>query len=516
MTKKDIVIEPNAPQKIAEQFKALRFPTLLSFQNEWLSHDGAAYQPMEDQTITTKLSQFLKAAKVRVYLKDRVELVDFTPTPKVISDVYTMLKNDCHVPLNTMSPPSWLEGTPASLAAIDPKNIISCQNGLLDIDTRKLYPATPKFFTRTALPIAYDKNAPEPTLWLGFLDEVTAGRNDDGEIVARPAMVALIREMMGYLISSDTSMQRVFFLWGQPRSGKGTIMRVTTALVGKLNTGSPNIQGLAGEFGRENLIGKSLATITDMDCDSKGDLSRAASIINGVSGEDFQSINRKNRSFWNGFLPSRFMLASNSLPNFGSHTAAMATRLLIMPFENSFVGRIDPRLTDKLETELAGILNWCLDGLDDLQLRGDFDEPAESIKHKERLVLRSNPIHGFVAERCTVETGADISKDLLYDRYTEYCEETKSRVLPKSEFIQGLTELYPAIFASKHRVTGTTRQIPCYRGVRLNDELAATTYRLDADLIDIGFEAHEALAIDAATGWPILRGHGEAERGTLQ
>ena len=47
-------------------------------------------------------------------------------------------------------------------------------------------------------------------------------------------MVALIREMMGYLISSDTSMQRVFFLWGQPRSGKGTIMRVTTALVGKL------------------------------------------------------------------------------------------------------------------------------------------------------------------------------------------------------------------------------------------------------------------------------------------
>jgi putative DNA primase/helicase len=307
------------------------------------------------------------------------------------------------------------------------------------------YPATPKFFTRTALPIAYDKNAPEPKRWLGFLDEVTAGKNDDGEIVARPAMVALIREMMGYLISSDTSMQRVFFLWGQPRSGKGTIMRVTTALVGKLNTSSPNIQSLAGDFGLQNLIGKSLATITDMNCDNKNQVSAAASVINGVSGEDFQSINRKNRDFWNGFLPSRFMLASNSLPNFGSHTGAMATRLLIVPFENSFVGREDRDLTPKLETELAGILNWCLDGLYDLQLRGDFEEPAESLKTKQRLILRSNPIHGFILECCTVETGADIAKDALYDAYADYCEETKSRVLPKSDFTAELTDLYPTI-----------------------------------------------------------------------
>jgi putative DNA primase/helicase len=504
----DVVIEPGEPLKIAEQFKALYFPTLLNFQNEWLSHDGAAYQPMEDATILARLNQFLKAAKVRIYLKDRVELRDFTPTPKAITDIYTMLKHDCHVPQNTMSPPSWLEGTPASLAAIDPKNIISLQNGLLDINTRKLYPGTPKFFTRTALPIAYDKDAPEPKRFLGFLDEVTAGKDDDGAIVARPQMVMLIREMMGYLISSDTSMQRVFFLWGQPRSGKGTIMRVTTALVGKLNTSSPNIQSLAGDFGLQNLIGKSLATITDMNCDNKGQLSAAASVINGVSGEDFQSINRKNRDFWNGFLPSRFVLAANSLPNFGSHTGAMATRLLIVPFENSFEGHEDRGLTAKLEAELAGILNWCLDGLDDLQLRGDFDEPAESVKTKQRLILRSNPIHGFVAECCTVGAGADISKDVLYDRYTDYCEETKSRVLPKSDFTADVVDLYPTISVSKHRVTGTSKQIPSYRGVRLNDETAARVYRLDPDLVGL-FEDHEALAIDAATGWPIPRDGGQ-------
>jgi putative DNA primase/helicase len=142
-------------------------------------------------------------------------------------------------------------------------------------------------------------------------------------------------------------------------------------------------------------------------------------------------------------------------------------------------------------------------------LRGDFEEPAESLKIKQRLILRSNPIHGFVAERCTVEAGADISKDVLYDSYADYCEETKSRVLPKSDFTEGLTELYPAIASSKHRVTGTSKQIPCYRGVRFNDEIAARVYRLNPDLVGL-FEDHEALAIDAATGWPILREGGEA------
>jgi putative DNA primase/helicase len=246
-----------------------------------------------------------------------------------------------------------------------------------------------------------------------------------------------------------------------------------------------------------------------MNCDNRNQLSAAASIINGVSGEDFQSINRKNRDFWNGFLPTRFVLASNSLPNFGSHTGAMATRLLIVPFENSFVGREDRGLTDKLLTELPSILNWCLDGRDDLQLRGDFEEPAESLKTKQRLILRSNPIHGFILERCTVETGADIAKDALYDAYADYCEETKSRVLPKSDFTAELTDLYPTIAVSKHRVTGTARQIPCYRGVRLNDEIAARVYRLNPDLVGL-FEDHEALAIDAATGWPILHDGGKA------
>ena len=53
-------------------------------------------------------------------------------------------------------------------------------------------------------------------------------------------------------------------------------------------------------------------------------------------------------------------------------------------------------------------------------------------------------------------------------------------------------------------------------GVRLSNDRAAITYRLDMNLVGL-FEAgeQETLALDA-TGWPVPRnGADEAERGTL-
>src|SRR4051812_29905681 len=127
-----VIVSPSTPQKSAEKFKALHFPTLLNFQNEWLSWDGAAYQSIEDATILAHVSQFLKRAKIKTAEKidgdddgaSKIVYVPFSPKQKDISEVYGMLKHDCHVPLNTMSPPVWLAGTPKEYAGLNPRNLI--------------------------------------------------------------------------------------------------------------------------------------------------------------------------------------------------------------------------------------------------------------------------------------------------------------------------------------------------------------------------------------------------------
>lgn len=508
------VITPQDAAETARRFKAARFPTLITQQGEWLAWDGSAYQAIEDDTIKSSLSEFLQSAKVEVFnTKTKSMLqVPFVPKPKDIEDVAKMLRHECHVRADTMAPPSWLTGAPRDLAALDPRNLISFKNGLLDITTRQLYEQTPFFFTRTALPLDYDANAPEPSGWLAFLEEVTAGRDEDGAPVARPELVHLIREMMGYLISHDTSKQVVFHLYGPPRTGKGTLLRVLSSIIGPRNTVSPTAQSLAGPFGLQSLIGKSVATITDMATTNQQHLSAAASHINAVSGEDLQTIDRKGITSWTGYLPTRFVVASNSLPNFGGHTSALAARLRVIPFENSFADRMNEGLTEKLKTERVGIINWCLDGLDLLSLTGRFCEPADCVKLKQRLVLRSDPIHGFVAECCTVARGESIDKDVIYDRYLDYCEDAHAKPKPKEDFTEGLVDLFPSVTAYKRPfASGSARRVPAYRGIVLNEVEMGRVYQIDPVLAGLGL-IREGLLRDT-DGNLIRRADDEADFG---
>src|SRR5207253_1165563 len=73
----------------------------------------------------------------------------------------------------------------------------------------------------------------------------------------------LLQEFMGYLLIADTSQQKMLLLVGPRRSGKGTIGRVITALVGPGNMVGPTCNSLAGTFGLQGLIGKSLAIVSD-------------------------------------------------------------------------------------------------------------------------------------------------------------------------------------------------------------------------------------------------------------
>jgi putative DNA primase/helicase len=508
----DVVLSKETPLKSAEIFKSLRHPTLINYQNEWLSWDGGAYQAIEADTITAIIRQFLGDAKITSYkmVPDKAnsekkvqveEEYPFNPKETHVKEVNAALKSICHVPRGAMDPPTWLKDTPAEYAGLDPNNLISFQNGLLEVTTRTLYPATPFFFTRTALPINFDSNATAPTQWLAFLDDV---------LKARPELIGLVQEMLGYLITTDTSKQKVFMLWGRPRSGKGTILRITTALCGQRNVRFPTIKTLAGRFGLQGLIEASVAQVTDMDTENTTELSTAVSRINGVSGEDGQQIERKGIGDWEGVLDTRFVLASNTLPKLGSHTEAMLTRLLVVPFEVSVVGREDRDLTKRLiDEELPGIMNWALDGLDRLRQRGDFAEPEESRDAKRRVKFLSNPLHGFVEEHCEMcgpDEGAD--KNPVYAMFERYCTEINAKVMTKGDFTEELQKVFPNVRAGKRRRTPTERdqreREHTYFGIRLNEATAHRVYEVEDDGIGLGLIE---VKLDP-NGWPIPRPHG--------
>ena len=105
-------------------------------------------------------------------------------------------------------------------------------NGLLDLATGKLYPHSPQYFQSYSLSFDYDPKAPEPREWLRFLASLWP---EDEE--ARDTL----QEIMGLLLTDDTSHHKLFMLVGPPRSGKGTIARVMQRMHGKENVAGPTL-----------------------------------------------------------------------------------------------------------------------------------------------------------------------------------------------------------------------------------------------------------------------------------
>src|SRR5204862_5645594 len=122
------------------------------------------------------------------------------------------------------SPPCWIGGEP--VGAWNPLETLVCRNGLVNLRTLELKPATPRYFTTVATTFDFNDKAPKPERWFGFLDSIW---RDD------PESVSMLQEWFGYCLSADTSQQKILLLLGPTRAGKGMVSRILTELVGREN-----------------------------------------------------------------------------------------------------------------------------------------------------------------------------------------------------------------------------------------------------------------------------------------
>lgn len=327
------------------------------------------------------------------------------------------------------------------------EKVTATANGVLHISTagRTLLPHTRDRFNLFSLPFAYDPGAACPG-WMAFLESVLPDDDQAQDFLG---------EWFGYVLSGSTDQQKILALIGERRSGKGTIARILTAMLGRENVTGLDLNLLPGNFGLESLIGKSLAISGDVRWHSRS-IGDAVPILLQVSGQDGVTAHRKNRTSWSGQMGVRFMLMSNDTPTFSDRSGALSGRMIYVKFAQSFYGREDVSLTDKLLGELPGILNWALDGLERLNGRGRFTEPISGLSEAEAARRLSDPIGAFIEDWCVIDPGREIGLDLLFTRYRHWCESegrTKDTTT-KEIFSRDLRSKIPALTVKRERVAG--------------------------------------------------------------
>ena len=442
------------------------------WREEWHRWDGAAYRSLPDKEVKAELCQTVKeefdrpnveAVHSWLLAADSGAKVGPKPaarrvTTKLVGDVHQALAGGALLP-SLVEPPCWLGDEPKPFAAGE---VLACRNGLVHLpsfteggDYHR--PPTPRFFATNSLGYDFLPTAPPASAWLGFLAALWP---DDFE------SVAVLQEWIGYCLLPDTSQQKILMCVGPKRSGKGTIARVLTRLVGADNCCAPTMASLTMNFGLSPLLGKTLAVISDARLSGRTDTAVVVERLLSISGEDAQTVDRKHMRHVTARLPVRFVILTNELPRLNDPSGALVGRLLVLPMVRSWFGKEDTTLTDKLLGELPGILLWAIEGWRRLRERGRFVQPANGERLVEDLEDLTSPVGAFVRECCETGAGREVEVQNLFNRWKRWCDEKGRREHGTEQtFGRDLRAAVPGLDTARPR-RGEDR-VRVYSGIRL-------------------------------------------------
>lgn len=405
----DLFGRPTEPMVAARQFEAewwveehdmigRRF-----WRGSWWQWVGPHWREVPMSEVRASLYRRLETQTFRTWRNEEEQINPWAPTSRKVSDVLDAAGATEALTPDDVGMPTWLDRD-------DDRGFVPCRNGLLSCTDRGLLMHTPAFFNGWSLDLDYDKDATCPG-WLDFLESVWPGDEESKE---------LLQEWFGYVISGRTDLQKMLLIIGPPRSGKGTISKTLTKLLGGyVNVAGPTLHSLSSNFGMSTLLGKPLAIMNDTRNARTTDIQIVTERLLSITGEDQVDIDRKNRDPLSVRLPTRLMMMSNELPNFRDASGAIIERLLTLRMTRSFLGCEDLGLELRIMGELPGVLNWALGGIDRLAV-GRFTAPRASEGVVEQLHEAGNKMGVFIAEECVLGQGCWVSTQTLCAAYAAW------------------------------------------------------------------------------------------------
>jgi putative DNA primase/helicase len=325
---------------------------------------------------------------------------------------------------------AYLRITSPDLWPQPPIDVINVTNGLLNTRTRKLVPHTPLHLSPVQVAAAYNPDAASPAVD-AFLETTI------------PTLIPLFEEIVGYVITPDNRRQKAVMLIGAGGTGKSTAANLIRALLGPENVASVALHQLEDDrFATADLYGRLANIFADLDARAL----RSSSIFKSITGGDRIRAERKHRDSFEFTPYAPLIFSANEAPPTADNSDAFFERWLILPFDRKHRGarHQDHDLHAKLTTptELSGLLNRALNGLQRLNAQQRFTSAPTSDAAAERFRIDADSAAGFLEDDCTLTPDSRTAKPDLYRAYAAWCENNGRRPLAAQRFNRRLRELH--------------------------------------------------------------------------
>jgi len=420
---------------------------------------GGRYVKADPDTLRGQIYSYLEDKTYRkIGAKGEIVYAQFRLTRAKVTDIIDACNQWCTI---IGEPPQWLDGK----QHLEPTNCIVFQNGIVDLikyfkGDKNILEPDPRYFCLNAIPYDFDPSLTADDI-VQYFHTIFNGQED---------CIALIQEWLGYHLTLDMSFEKMMILRGPPRSGKGTILGILMAMLGDDQVASTGLSALATNFGYAPLVGKAAAFLPDAKVGWKSNISQATEKLLQVIGGDPVGVEAKWKNVRAAVrLTCKFTMAVNIMPEIPDGARALESRLNILSFPNSYVGKEDWGLKRRLAKSAYKLVPWALEGLKRLRERGEFTLPASSQDEFETFRITANAMSQFVSECCII-SGADddtVVAQELYELWDGWCKACGRSRTSRPQFGQLLRMTAPGVEHIRQRVEGGRSYV--YTGLRVQD-----------------------------------------------
>lgn len=255
---------------------------------------------------------------------------------------------------------------------------LNLRNGLFNLDSYQLEQHRKDIYVTARCEFDYKKTATAPNFrnWIASMLVKEDGETDF-------ALINLLQEAMGYSLTADTSRRVSFWVWGPTGSGKSTLLNLLVALMESYHAPLDLNQLGTNRFLLARIAGKRLVTFGEADAQTK----LADGMYKMLVSDDIIIADVKNREPIEFVPQCKIWWGMNNLPYVADRSGAIDSRVIILPMRQQIHREDwDLELDNKLKSELAGIFNFALEGLQRLRRQGDFTkvEQVESLRNEYR------------------------------------------------------------------------------------------------------------------------------------
>lgn len=289
-----------------------------------------------------------------------------------------------------------------------PLNFIPLSNGVYDTNTKTLLPHSPDYKFKYKFPVIYNPTADCPRTKAFF------------EQVLTPEQQLTIEEWIGYYFYREYMFKKAIIFVGEGDTGKTTLLETIINLLGKENISSVSLQKMTSDkFSAAHLYEKHGNLVDELSARDISDTGNFKVATGGgsISGE----YKFGNQFSFNNF--SKFTFACNKIPDVKDFDDdAYFNRWMVIRFENTITKKI-PNFVKTLTTEeeRSGLFNLAMIGLERLLKEEKFTYAKGATDTKLEMMRSGSSIANFASSMIKQEIGNEISKEDLYEAYTEYC-----------------------------------------------------------------------------------------------